>query len=225
MATWNDGDPGPGPDRGDGQGHPGAGDTGQYAEGVQVDDEHHHYEYEYDLEEVEPRVARYLLPQERTVVVVARHWACMIPAAAVFLGTWAAAVTVNAWGYYHGGTPALLFHVIWLAVAAVSLWYVSRVLVWRATRIVITPVRMMVISGVIGRHVEPLPMKRIRDVELIRSPWGRMLGYGTLHDASMGTDHALATIDFVSQPDEVWLTIWRILQPKQGVSPMPDEVE
>jgi uncharacterized membrane protein YdbT with pleckstrin-like domain len=196
----------------------------KHAFGARSADESH---AAHEHEEIPDSIRRYLIPGEEHALAFREHWAALGWQAAVFFAGLAAAIVLNLVVYYHRPVlpaAATWVHVIWLGFLAVACWYACLAAAWHAKWIVITPVRLVVISGILMRKVQPLPMKRVRDMQLERDFPGRILGYGTLRTESLGTDHALSRIDFVPDPDRVYGTIWGILLPTKGVSPMPDEV-
>jgi membrane protein YdbS with pleckstrin-like domain len=177
--------------------------------------------------EIPDSIRRYLIPGEEHAMAFREHWAALGWQAAAFFGALAAAIVLNLLVYFHRPilpAAATWVHVIWLGFLAVACWYAGLAASYHAKWIVVTPVRLVVISGVLTRKVVQLPMKRVRDMQLERDLPGRILGYGTLKTDSLGTDHALARTDFVPDPDRVFGTIMGILLPTKGVSPMPDEV-
>ena len=179
---------------------------------------------EHDHGEIPDGIRRYLIAGEEHAIATRYHPAMLTRHAAIFLGASAANALVNSWAYYHHQANPDTVHLIWLLWLGVAVWYAAHAVKYRYSWLVITPVRILTISGVVGRHVRALPMKRIRDVQLDRDLWGRWLGYGTIRTESLATDHALSEVRFVPDPDRVYGAIWGILLPKKGVSPMPDEV-
>jgi membrane protein YdbS with pleckstrin-like domain len=177
--------------------------------------------------EVHPLVARYLINGEDKVIATRYHWAMLAGQTAILLASFIVAIGVNIALYsaWHQ-TPATRaeIHGVWIIFAIVCVWYAAHSISFHMKWLVITPVRILTISGVLTRKVDPLPMKRIRDCQLARSVWARMLGYGTISTESLATDHALSQIDYVPHPDDIYSAIWQILMPRAGQSPMPDEV-
>jgi membrane protein YdbS with pleckstrin-like domain len=181
----------------------------------------------HEHDEIPDSIRRYLIPGEEHALAFREHWAALGWQAAAFFAALAAAIVLNLLVYFHRPilpAAATWVHVIWLGFLAVACWYAGLAAAWHVKWIVITPVRLVVISGILMRKVQPLPMKRVRDMQLERDFWGRVLGFGTLRTESLGTDHALSVVRFVPDPDRVYGVIWGILLPTKGVSPMPDEV-
>jgi uncharacterized membrane protein YdbT with pleckstrin-like domain len=202
-------------------------EAGRYVGALGVGEEANRHELEVTDRSNAPRqVRRWLIPDERQVLAIHYHPAIMARETAALAVTLAVALAVNAAAYpssYRAG-PADLIYAAWILFGVAALWYTIRAVAYRRSWLIITPVRILTIRGVLSRHVAPLPMKRIRDMQMDQTMWGRILGYGALKTESLGTDHALSVIRFVPEPDQVYQTIWSILLPKAGTSPMPDEV-
>lgn len=179
-----------------------------------------YWEYEDEPDDVPREIRRFLIPAEKRVLYFRYHPASLAGQAAIFLATWAVLIGFNVWRY-HQISPGEA-QIIRLLLLAVSVWYAYYAVEYRHSWIVITPVRILTVRGLIGRKVDPLPMKRITDMHLTQTPIGRLLNYGTLSTESLHTEHALASIRFVPAPDAVFSTLWDVLLPQRAVSPMPD---
>ena len=181
-----------------------------------------YWEVADEADEVPAAIRQFLIPAEKRVLFFHYHPASMAGHAAICLGAWVILITYNVWRYRHIGPGEA--NIIRFLLLGVSAWYAYYSVEYHYSWIVITPVRILTIRGLVGRKVDPLPMKRIRDMQLAQSPVGRLLGYGTLSTESLGTDHALSQIRFVPSPDKVYSAIWDILLPQRAASPMPGEV-
>ena len=188
--------------------------------GMLTDDAHTH-----DHDEMPRQLRGYLNRNERHSVAVHPHPAALAgPTAAAGLAL-AAAITVTVMAYgAHQATPAFL-HVTWIGCLAVWAWYGWKDIQWSVTWIVITPRRMMKVSGWPSRQVISLPWKRARDLEMMQDWAGKMLGYGTLIAPSVGTGNALGQVPYVPDVQRIYRMIWSILEPDKGKSPAPEEVE
>jgi uncharacterized membrane protein YdbT with pleckstrin-like domain len=172
-------------------------------------------------------VTRYLLPYEDALLATRRHTILLATPGATFFGGLAAAIALNGYVYVQGYRPwsAAVVHLIWIGWLCAALWAVGKWLTWRATWFVVTPARLIYITGLLRREVTPLPVKRARDVELHQSVTGRQLGYGTLAFESIGTEHALHEVSFVPDPDHVFALVWeRVLSPAAQVTGTGDEL-
>ena len=171
---------------------------------------------EPDRPDVAPRIVdQYLMDSERNkgIIAVRQHWIVLIPPAAAVIGGLIAAVTINTWFYWHGGVDPWQKNLLWIAYTAGIAWSAARYAAWRCWWFVITGGRLMQVSGLVRRTVTPLPLKRIRDLELAQTALGRLLGYGTIECESIATDHALHTIEYLPFTVELWVQIWGQLLP------------
>ncbi len=161
-------------------------------------------------------VGRYLKPDEEKVIPLRRHVGLLALPALATAGGLAAAITINAWLYYHGGEPGWALHLLWLSWIAVLGWSAYKWLSWRQTWFVVTGHRIMLIQSVrvLGRHVTMLPISKLRDVKLEQTVSGRMAGYGTLDFASIGTENALDRVDFLPYPEWLYQQISELSMPE-----------
>lgn len=148
-------------------------------------------------------VARYLAPSERVILVHRRHGIVVAEPVATALGTlillgWATTVFDNA--------PNVMnfLVLVWLALLVRALW---RLYDWRKDLFVATNARLLNIHGIVTRKVAMMPMTKVTDMSYIRSPMGKVLGWGTFVLESAGQDQALGTIRFVVDPDETYRLI------------------
>jgi len=152
-----------------------------------------------DDEDLPAQVARFLLPAERRVIITRTHWVRILPGTIIFAGGLIVAAVINAWLYARGTAPAAVIHPVWwaaLAGCAYGTWLHLR---WRGTWFVLTGRRAMFIQSFPYRHVEQLPLDKIKggDVKMDQSATGSLLGYGTLDFASFATEEALDRIRYL----------------------------
>ena len=149
----------------------------------------------------------YLLPSERRVAAVRRHWARLCePGLSVLAGL------VLFW-VDHGLPPRLsplreLLLACWILLAARLVW---RALEWREDWFVVTDRRLLVRSGLLTRRVSMMPLIKVTDLSFARSPIGRMLGYGEIVIESAGQDQVLRRIRHLPDPDGLYLQICDLL--------------
>lgn len=180
--------------------------------------EHDHAEHE-----IPPAVRRYLVSGEEHASVFPLHPCAMGRTDLVLVGALAAAVTLHILLYAHGLAYPPVVKLIWCLFAIAAGYWAWQLTIIRSTWIVVTPKRIMTVVRFPVTKVTSLPWRRARDVELAQTVLGRMFGYGTLQLLSIGTDHALAQIQYVPNAERVYRVIWSILQPTRGKSPMPEE--
>lgn len=151
---------------------------------------------------------RYLLPSERRVLAVRRHWSRLAePAASALAG-----LVVLMWADQRLplGVPLArdLLLAGWVALVARLVW---RALEWRADWFVVTDRRLLLRSGIITRKVAMMPLIKVTDMSYSRPPAGRLFGYGEIVIESAGHDQALRRIRHLPRPDSLYLEICDLL--------------
>ena len=143
----------------------------------------------------------YLLPTERRVIRVRRHWSSLLwdllEAAALLAG----AMMIS---YLLPDNAGIIQNIHWYASLFVLLRLAYFVMEWWVERIVVTDKRFMISSGVFETKVAMMPISKVTDLTYKRTLTGRMLGYGTLVVESAGQIQALNNIDFLPRPEEVF---------------------
>lgn len=150
------------------------------------------------------RAQRHLLPSERVVVAVRRHWASVAEPVAVTV----AAFVGIAW--LDVTLPRELPGVrdlLWLGWIVLALRLGWKVLEWRLDWFVATDKRLLLTHGLLTRKVAMMPMTKVTDLSYNRSPAGRLLGYGEFVLESAGQDQALRTVGYLPRPDDLYLEI------------------
>ncbi|HEY2041429.1 MAG TPA: PH domain-containing protein [Jatrophihabitans sp.] len=152
-------------------------------------------------------VARYLLPTEKPVVDVRRHWASLGRSAVIFLGLLLLGLIMvgvlgSAQFFAVLGVVELLGSFFWVA------WVVAD---WRAEHFLITDKRVLLINGLITRRVAIMPLNRVTDLTYERSVIGRILGYGVFVMESAGQHQALSRIDYLPTPDKLYHDVSTLL--------------
>jgi membrane protein YdbS with pleckstrin-like domain len=163
-------------------------------------------------------IERYLLPTERRVVAVRRHWARLgEPVLSVFAGLVALFWLDHALPV---GLPLLrtLLLAGWIGLAGRAVW---RVLQWHEDWFVVTDRRLLVRSGLITRRVSMIPLFKVTDLSFARPPIGWLLGYGEIVIESAGQDQGLRRIRHLPNPDELYLEICDLLFGPKAPTPGP----
>lgn len=142
-------------------------------------------------------VDRYLLPTERVVFEVRRHWAALSGYALYFALFLAGGFLFL--GVFQDVEPIRLFASSFILLSTV--WFGWLMLDWHIERLVVTPKRVILISGILTRKVAIMPLTKVTDLTYQQSVFGRILDYGTFIVESAGQDQALSRIDFISGPD------------------------
>lgn len=153
-------------------------------------------------------IERYLLPSERRVVAVRRHWARL---AEPVLSALAGLVVVFWLDHVLPlGLPLVreLMLLGWVGLAARLSW---RLLEWRVDWFVVTDRRLLMRSGLVTRRVAMMPLLKVTDMSYSRPPVGRLLGYGEIVIESAGQEQALRRIRHLPHPDRLYLEICDLL--------------
>lgn len=151
---------------------------------------------------------RYLLPSERRVVAVRRHWARLAePALSALAG-----LVVLMWLDQVLPVPLPFVRDLllagWVGLLARLTW---RTLEWREDWFVVTDRRLLVRTGLVTRKVAMMPLMKVTDMSYDRPPVGRLLGYGEIVIESAGQDQALRRIRHLPHPDALYLEICELL--------------
>ncbi len=153
-------------------------------------------------------IERFLLPSERRVLAVRRHWSrlaepALTSLAGLFLLMWLDQRLPVA-------MPAARDILLagWVALMARLTW---RVMEWRADWFVVTDRRLLLRTGIVTRRVAMMPLIKVTDMSYSRPPVGRVLGYGEIVIESAGHDQALRRIRHLPHPDALYLEVCDLL--------------
>lgn len=153
-------------------------------------------------------IERFLLPTERRVLAVRRHWSRLAEPVAAALGGLALMLWLDQ--VLPTGLPLVrdLLLAGWVALMGRLAW---RVLEWRAGWFVVTDRRLLLRTGILTRRVAMMPLIKVTDMSYSRPPAGRVLGYGEIVIESAGRDQALRRIRHLPRPDGLYLEICELL--------------
>jgi membrane protein YdbS with pleckstrin-like domain len=153
-------------------------------------------------------IERFLLPTERRVVAVRRHWSRLGEP----FGTAFGGLLLLLWLDLQLPTRLPLARDVllagWVFLMARLTW---RVLEWRADWFVVTDRRLLLRTGIVTRKVAMMPLIKVTDMSYSRPPVGRVLGYGEIVIESAGHDQALRRIRHLPRPDELYLEVCELL--------------
>jgi len=153
---------------------------------------------------VPPAIARYLLPHERQVITVRLHPAVLIRPVAETLGGLALAALLSA--LVAKGNGAVLL-VIWLAWVVLLGRLAFKVWEWWDNHFVVTSARLLLATGTFTKKVNMMPLNKVMDMSFQRSTMGRILGYGEFIVESAAKDQALAHLDHLPYPEQLYLEV------------------
>jgi membrane protein YdbS with pleckstrin-like domain len=152
-------------------------------------------------------IERFLLPSERRLIAVRRHWARLLEPA----GTAVVALVLLLWLDQVLPLVPYVRQVLlagWVVLLARLTWHL---LEWREDWFVVTDRRLLLRSGLITRQVAMMPLIKVTDMSYARPPLGRLLGYGQIVIESAGHDQALRRITHLPHPDGLYLEICELL--------------
>ena len=143
----------------------------------------------------------YLLPTERRVIRVRRHWTCVLWDVFEAVALLAVAVMLS---YLLPDGYWIFQNILWYAALFVVLRFAYQVLIWWVERIVVTDQRMMMTTGVIKTKVLMMPIGKVTDLTYERPLMGRVLGYGTMIVESAGQIQALNRLEYLPKAEQVY---------------------
>lgn len=152
-------------------------------------------------------VARYLLPSERAVISIRRHWAVLAGSTLQSIALFAIAVLL---ARFSNGVGFVRTVAVYFCIFVVLRW-LWKVWEWYREIIVVTDKRLLLMTGIVTRNLAIMPLVKVTDLTFHRSATGLMLGYGKFVVESAGQDQALSTIDFVPRAENTYLQISELL--------------
>ena len=146
-----------------------------------------------DLDRVPPAVSRYLLPQERRIITVRGGIPRSSPGPlGVLAGAAGAAGLVTA----TRRKDVTALRGAWGAAGVALLISAIRLRAWLSSYVVVTDTRLLYVKSLVNVKVRTVPLGRVRAVELRRSFFGRLLGYGTFVVKSSGPDEKIRVLPY-----------------------------
>jgi uncharacterized membrane protein YdbT with pleckstrin-like domain len=155
------------------------------------------------VRDVDPHhLQKYLLPQEKQTITIRRHPAMLLRYVAETVGGLILAGALT--GFVSQSTVLTVIWCAWLLVVG-RLAY--KVFEWSDEFFAVTKVRVILVTGLFTRRVDMMPLSKVTDLAVNRSIMGRMLGYGTVVLESAGQDQALQTVEYMPEPEAVYMEI------------------
>lgn len=165
-------------------------------------------------------VNKYLLPGEHQLICVRRHPEALLGPITLTL------VALLAGGLVTGF--ALLnstgLEIVWLATAALFLRMLWKIANWSGDYFVVTPGRMLLVSGLVNRKLATMPLSAVTDLRMRRSARGRLFGYGNFVAESDLPDQSVGVVDSVPFPDEVYLATWLGPDPRDPIEDLVSRI-
>lgn len=151
--------------------------------------------------------ARYLLPTERAEITIHRHWA-------VLAGVTTQTVLLLTVGVLLARVLSSVdfakMVLVYFCIFVVARW-IWAVIDWQHETLIVTDKRLLLLTGILARNVAIMPLVKVTDLTFHRSASGLTFGYGKFVVESAGQDQALSTIDFVPQPEKLYIQISELL--------------
>ncbi|HYT10991.1 MAG TPA: PH domain-containing protein, partial [Mycobacteriales bacterium] len=150
---------------------------------------------------------RYLLPTERVVINIRRHWAVLAggtiqSAVLLIVGLLVARLA--------GSVGFLRMLAVYFTIFVVVRWIWS-FFDWYVEKLIVTDKRVLLITGIVTRKVAIMPLVKVTDLTFNRSSTGLLLGYGQFVVETAGQDQALSSIDYVPRPERLYIQISELL--------------
>jgi uncharacterized membrane protein YdbT with pleckstrin-like domain len=157
-------------------------------------------------------VDEYLLPTERRVIRVRKHWAFMLKDLSLTSLVLLALVI----GERMLPDSILIDNLAWYLALVGVLRFTVLTILWWIERIVITDKRVMLAQGIITHNVGMMPLGKVTDLTFQRTLGGRMFGYGTIVVESAGQIQALNRIDYLPRPEEIYEALSELVFGEKG---------
>lgn len=114
--------------------------------------------------------------------------------------------------------------VAWTLVIGFAIRFGLRWLRWAYyRRLLVTDRRVIEIDGLVGSSVATMPLFRITDALLARSPAAELLGYALFKIESAGQDQALGRINFLDGADEFHSLVIQLSTTAKSDEPLVDD--
>lgn len=143
----------------------------------------------------------YLLPSERRVIRLRRHWTVV---------AWDAIETVLLFGvlaglsYIASSSAWLVQNILWYLAILVLARFGYTLYEWWDEKFLVTDKRFVLITGVFTVRVAMMPLSKVTDLTYERNLLGHMLGYGTVVVESAGQIQAFNRIEHLPQPERIY---------------------
>lgn len=160
-----------------------------------------------------------LLPGEEVLVDIRPHWSYVSAPLVLSLAVVAVGIALDV-GFPH--TSVALHWVEGGVVAVPCAWLAVRVVRWRTTGLVLTPLRLIEYWGVVSRRQWEIRMSRIESTRVVQSPLRRLVGTGRLELAFRVDDEDVVRwIEDVRKPVILQRIVHRRMAPPAdpGVGP------
>ena len=120
-----------------------------------------------------------LHPTERLVLDLHPHWWTFTPSLAALVGSVVVGILIltGEGGWTQNGAVQLMWAAVVLSTAG---WFVTRIIQWATTQLVLTSDRLIWRRGVIAKSGVEIPIDRINTIFFHQRIWERLVGVGDL---------------------------------------------
>jgi len=153
------------------------------------------------------RVRRFVLPNERLVIVARHHLAMIVLPLLIFVASVLVAFGVDIFSSPESATLRTVFWVAALGSFFYMSWYLAH---WWGDYFIVTDKRVLHTTGLINKKVSTLPLGKVNDFTYDQDLLGRLLGYGRFNMESAG-EHPLGKVSYVARPLRTYLEISNLL--------------
>ena len=153
--------------------------------------------------EAEASSRRYLLPSEKLVAAVHWHPVWLLRPTVILVGS-LLLIGVMAGGVSDGNVFNRVLGIA--ALLAVAQWG-WKWLQWRSERLLVTDRRLMLVTGLLARRVEVMPLVKVTDMTFEQPLVGRLfnqVGWGTFVFDSAGQAGRLSKVAYLPHPDDLY---------------------
>jgi dephospho-CoA kinase len=134
-------------------------------------------------------------------------------------------IVLTAAGLHYAGRaldePMLARASLWVGWGLALLMFVWQAVEWLSRLYVLTDRRLIAIGGVLRQEIADVPLRKVRNIVVVRSLADRLLGLGTLGAATAGTDDYELVWAHLNRPHEVMRTVRGAVDGRPQVSPPP----
>jgi hypothetical protein len=159
-------------------------------------------------DETPAEVDRYLLPSERLIITLRRHPSAVFPVVYLLASNVTAFALVAA-SIMPGGTPVLV--ILGLLFLLVCYFLLHSVSTWRKTYFVVTSARIILVG--FYRKLTVIPITEADDMILVRTPPGRIMGYGSFLIKKPAPSRRAYKIRYLPYPEQLYLEVSALIFP------------
>ena len=155
-------------------------------------------------------VTNYLLPHEKRAIAVHLHPGVYASHASLLACSCVAASLITA----NTSSGIFVLSIAWGVCGIILFWLIIRAAAWFGTFFVVTEIRLIFISGLVVPKVITVPLREIRDLELRRSLFGRLIGYGVFIAEPSKHGYKIPKMNYIPYPEQLFLETYGMLFPE-----------